>query len=55
MADEGKIIRFVRIETSNLSPNQILSYNKLVELLDKIISNYQLVISKNNLSRVKSI
>lgn len=48
MADEGKIIRFVRIEISNLSPNQMLSYNKLVELLDKIISNYQIVVISKN-------
>lgn len=48
IVNEDKVIRFVRLETSNLSPTQLSSYNKLVDLLDRYFSSYQLiVISKN--------
>ena len=41
--------KFVRLETANLSPEQMVGYNKLVELLDKYFTSYQLiVISKIN-------
>lgn len=35
---------FVRLETANLTTNQMTEYDKLVELLDELFENYQLVI-----------
>jgi hypothetical protein len=44
----NKKIRFVRIETGNLTPTQLLTYNKLVFLLDELVLNYELVVISKN-------
>jgi hypothetical protein len=50
LIEDGNPIRFVRLETSNLTEIQLLSYNKLIQVLDKYFRNYQLImISKNKL------
>ncbi len=39
-----KKIRFVRLETSNLSQTQMYLYDKLIVLLDEYFTNYELIV-----------
>jgi hypothetical protein len=48
LVEDRNPIRFVRLETSNLTEIQLLSYNKLIQALDKYFRNYQLVVISKN-------